>query len=100
MSERTLAHLAASPGWADLAGLDHATTAEIVDQAARFADDVIIPLGRRADAEGCRLQEGRVRTRRSLHAAVAAHRATVIATRHPAERRQGGDPAAPPVPIV
>ncbi|MBB3927408.1 hypothetical protein GGR43_003137 [Sphingobium jiangsuense] len=62
------AHLAALPGWDRLnelmpdAGLDEATVGEILSAAGVFAQEVIEPFGRAADAAGCRMEEGRVRT--------------------------------------
>ena len=57
--------LEGTPGWADQAaraGLDRDDVARILTEAERFADGVLAPLGARADAEGCRLVQGRVRT--------------------------------------
>lgn len=65
MTERMHTLLDATPGWADLAaaaGLDRETTGEILSLAAQLADDKLTTLGQRADAEGCRLEDDRVRT--------------------------------------
>lgn len=60
---QTRALLQATPGWfevAEAAGIDAGTTAEILQAAARFAATELRDLGRRADREGCRLEDGRV----------------------------------------
>jgi hypothetical protein len=48
------------------AGLDEAMLTEIVGSAGTLAQDVIAPFNRRADAQGCRLDNGRVRLRRAI----------------------------------
>lgn len=72
---RTLAALGAVPEWrvlADAAGLDDIGMEAILGEAARFAEVDLLPIGRKADAEGCRLEDGRVRTpegyRQAYHA--------------------------------
>ncbi len=49
----------ATPGFADL---DPDTAAEVLQQAARFASEVLQPLNAPGDREGCRLDGGRVKT--------------------------------------
>jgi alkylation response protein AidB-like acyl-CoA dehydrogenase len=61
--DATLAVLRVTPGWAEVgAGLDDDTVASILGEAEKLARDVLAPLNRRADAEGCRLRDGRVVT--------------------------------------
>ncbi len=43
-------------------GLDAESTTQIIDEAARFAADVLAPHAQAADREGSRLENGRVRT--------------------------------------
>ncbi len=65
MNAHTLALLAVTPGWTDLAarrGIDGDTVGAVIDEAQRFADAILTPLGRLGDAQGCRLEAGRVRT--------------------------------------
>ena len=59
--DATRAALAVTPGFAQ-AGLDDGTVAAILEEAEKFADGTLAPLDRIADAQGCRLAEGRVRT--------------------------------------
>ncbi|HRO10523.1 MAG TPA: acyl-CoA dehydrogenase C-terminal domain-containing protein [Amaricoccus sp.] len=47
------------PGYADL---DRAFTAAILDEAGRIARDVLAPLNATGDRQGCRLENGTVRT--------------------------------------
>ena len=64
-TERMRALLNATPGWSGVAeahGLVDETVGAILDEAARFARERLRPLGRKADAEGCRLVSGRVVT--------------------------------------
>lgn len=51
------------------AGLDEAMLTEIVGSAGTLAHDVIAPFNRRADAQGCQLDNGRVRLAPGHHAA-------------------------------
>jgi alkylation response protein AidB-like acyl-CoA dehydrogenase len=53
------AQWASIPAFADL---DIATTAEVLEQAARFASEVLQPLNAPGDRQGCRLVAGRVKT--------------------------------------
>lgn len=58
-----LLHL--TPGWeaiATAAGLERDDTEMILAEAGRVAEDLLAPLAARADAEGCRVENGRVRT--------------------------------------
>ncbi|WP_017905192.1 acyl-CoA dehydrogenase family protein, partial [Pseudomonas asplenii] len=43
-------------------GLDGETIDGILEQGARFAREVVAPLNRQGDEQGCRLEQGRVRT--------------------------------------
>ncbi len=47
---------------AEAAGLDREGVAQILQEAERLAEDVLVPLGTRADRLGCRLENGRVVT--------------------------------------
>lgn len=55
--------LAATPGWAEQAagaGLEAGDVGQILDQASKLSENLLMPLAARADAEGCRMQDGRV----------------------------------------
>ncbi|MFD1343361.1 acyl-CoA dehydrogenase family protein [Litorisediminicola beolgyonensis] len=55
--------LFATPAWQSLAadaGLEPEDCAAILDEASRLAEDILAPLGATADAEGARLENGRV----------------------------------------
>ncbi|WP_061238273.1 acyl-CoA dehydrogenase [Ectopseudomonas composti] len=57
--------LDAEQDWARLpafAELDHGLAAQVLEQAARFAEDRLAPLNTPGDRQGCRLQNGRVIT--------------------------------------
>ncbi len=54
----SLAHVAKA---GDLAGHDAGLSAEIIQQFAPFAEQVIAPLNQSGDRQGCRLENGRVR---------------------------------------
>ena len=57
--------LDAEQDWARLpafAELDHALAAQVLEQAARFAEDRLAPLNTPGDRQGCRLDNGRVLT--------------------------------------
>jgi alkylation response protein AidB-like acyl-CoA dehydrogenase len=56
---RAPAQWAAVPAFADL---DADTAAEVLQQAARFAAEVLQPINAPGDRQGCRLEGGRVRT--------------------------------------
>ncbi|MFK7853612.1 MAG: acyl-CoA dehydrogenase family protein [Granulosicoccus sp.] len=74
-AERTLALLAATPGWAELAqshDIDDQTVIAVLDEAAKFAREELHPIGVSGDSEGCRLQDGRVITPRGYPDAFAA----------------------------
>ncbi|MCB2143110.1 MAG: acyl-CoA dehydrogenase family protein, partial [Rhodobacteraceae bacterium] len=58
-----------TPGYADL---DRDFTAAILDEAGKIARDVLAPLNASGDAEGCRLENGVVRTPAGFHEAFAA----------------------------
>ena len=60
------------PGYADLAP---DFTAAILDEAGRLARDVLAPLNATGDREGCRLENGVVRTPKGFREAFAAIRA-------------------------
>ncbi|CAD7050029.1 acyl-CoA dehydrogenase [Pseudorhizobium endolithicum] len=64
--ERTLAALAATPGWRLLQqarpDCDDGTVAEILEQAAGFSERVLAPINRVGDRHGARLLNGRVKT--------------------------------------
>jgi alkylation response protein AidB-like acyl-CoA dehydrogenase len=63
-TELILRLLEATPGWAGQAaehGLDSGDARLLLTEAARLADDLLDPLGARADREGCRIEGGRVR---------------------------------------
>ena len=58
--------------WARIAAfaeLDAATAGEVLEQAARFAAEVLQPLNAAGDREGCRLEGGRVKTPQGFPAA-------------------------------
>ncbi len=59
------------PGYGDL---DPATTAPILEEAGRLAAEVLAPLNAVGDAEGCRLENGTVRTPPGFSGAFAAMR--------------------------
>ena len=46
----------------DTAGLDRATAEMIVDEAGKLAEQCLQPLNQSGDAEGCRFEDGVVRT--------------------------------------
>jgi len=54
--------------WADLPqllprkGLEESDVSDVIDQAGRFAAEVLAPIDRCGDKEGCRLENGRVTT--------------------------------------
>ncbi len=54
------------PGYADL---DEAFTAAVLDEAGKLASDVLAPLNAVGDHEGCRLENGVVRTPKGFKAA-------------------------------
>ncbi|GEO84757.1 MULTISPECIES: acyl-CoA dehydrogenase family protein [Alphaproteobacteria] len=65
-AERTLRLLKATPGWTTLCAArpdcDLETAGAILDAARKMAEDTLSALGPRADEQGCRLEEGRVKT--------------------------------------
>ncbi|SDY60810.1 acyl-CoA dehydrogenase family protein [Citreimonas salinaria] len=71
--DRTLAMLAATPGWHRLRelrpDLDDEIAAAVLDGARRLADEVLAPLDDAADREGCRIEAGRVKVPAAYHAA-------------------------------
>lgn len=58
-----------TPAFADL---DADTAAEVLQQAARFATEVLLPINAPGDQQGCRLEGGQVRTPRGYREAWAA----------------------------
>ena len=57
--------LSRTPGWAaqaEAAGLDEVSVTQILEAAETRARDLLEPLAVCADAEGCRIEDGRVRT--------------------------------------
>ncbi|MDB5818496.1 MAG: Acyl-CoA dehydrogenase domain-like [Rhizobacter sp.] len=61
--------------WARLpafAELDAATASQVLEQAGRFASEVIAPINAQGDEQGCRLVDGRVRTPDGFPAAYQA----------------------------
>ncbi|MEQ5872885.1 acyl-CoA dehydrogenase family protein [Sagittula sp. NFXS13] len=63
--ETLLSILNATPGWAEQAAasdLDDTATLHVLSEAAKFARTQLEPLAARADVEGCRIEEGRVKT--------------------------------------
>lgn len=61
--------------WARLpahADLDAATARQVIEEAARFATEVLAPLNARGDLEGCTLADGAVRTPQGFAAAYKA----------------------------
>ncbi|MBF8746720.1 acyl-CoA dehydrogenase C-terminal domain-containing protein [Pseudomonas putida] len=50
-------------------GLDRETLDGILEQGARFASEVVAPLNRNGDEQGCRLQDGKVHTPQGFQAA-------------------------------
>ena len=63
--------LRAVAGAADLPGLDDPLAADIISHFAAFAEGVIAPLDAPGDAQGCRLDNGRVRMPDGFKAAYA-----------------------------
>jgi alkylation response protein AidB-like acyl-CoA dehydrogenase len=55
-----------------LADVDMATTAAVLDEAARFASEVLLPINAPGDREGCALADGGVRTPAGYRAAYRA----------------------------
>ena len=53
------AQWAAMPAFAEL---DAATARQVIDEAARFATEVVAPLNARGDLDGCTWRDGEVRT--------------------------------------
>ncbi|WP_323771255.1 acyl-CoA dehydrogenase family protein [Antarctobacter sp.] len=57
--------LSRTPGWAAQsasAGLDDTAVTQILGETFKLAEETLAPLAARADAEGCRVDNGRVRT--------------------------------------
>ena len=72
MKERILDLMEATPGCMErieAMGLDRTGLSQILGAAGRLADDLLVPLGASADAEGCGLVEGRVVTPKGYGAA-------------------------------
>jgi alkylation response protein AidB-like acyl-CoA dehydrogenase len=55
------------------AELDMDTAASVLDEAAKFASGVLLPLNAAGDAQGCRIEAGRVRTPDGYAAAYRAY---------------------------
>jgi alkylation response protein AidB-like acyl-CoA dehydrogenase len=63
--EQMLKILTATPGWAEQAAavdLDETATLQVLDEAAKFAETRLAPVAAVADEEGCRMENGRVKT--------------------------------------
>jgi alkylation response protein AidB-like acyl-CoA dehydrogenase len=61
--------------WAEVAGfsmLDAETAAQVIEEAGRFAAEVLAPINANGDLEGCHYDEGRVTTPEGFRAAYAA----------------------------
>ncbi|KAA2314701.1 acyl-CoA dehydrogenase [Pseudooceanicola sediminis] len=73
---RTLAALAATPGWAAVCAarddIDDHVVAAILEAAGALTDEVLAPLDRVADQQGCRIGAGRVQVPQAYHAAFRA----------------------------
>ncbi|SFP39968.1 acyl-CoA dehydrogenase family protein [Tranquillimonas alkanivorans] len=71
--DRTLAMLAATPGWHRLQelrqDLDDELATAVLDGARRLSDEVLAPLDDAVDREGCRVENGRVKVPAGYHAA-------------------------------
>lgn len=63
-------HWARTPAFCNL---DAALAAQVLDEAGRFASEVLAPLNAEGDREGCRLIDGRVQTPRGFADAYAAY---------------------------
>ncbi len=73
-TERMQILLQATPGWAELAqthDLDGETIGAILGEAEKLAGSLLTPLGLASDAEGCRIEDGRVIVPECYHAAFA-----------------------------
>lgn len=75
-----LAQIEAAPGLARLRSLsagaaqaDPSTIESVLREAARFCEDVLVPLNEACDREGCKLVEGRVRLSPAYRAAWRAY---------------------------
>ncbi|WP_417210014.1 acyl-CoA dehydrogenase family protein [Antarctobacter sp.] len=67
--------LSRTPGWAaqsTAAGLDDTAVTQILAETFKLAEETLTPLAARADAEGCRIDKGRVRTPEGYGAAYRA----------------------------
>lgn len=63
MNELILGLMGATPGCLErieAAGLDRTDLSQILDEAGRLADAILVPLGASADSEGCALVNGRM----------------------------------------
>ncbi len=68
--------LGAPASWArcgPLAECDIDTTAAVLEEAARFVREVVLPLNAKGDAEGCTLEDGKVTTPAGFRAAYQAY---------------------------
>ena len=74
-ADRTRVLMRSTPGWAKISethDLDDDTIGAILEEAAKLSRDVLTPVGLAGDAEGCILQDGRVKVPECYHAAFAA----------------------------
>ena len=77
----------------DLAHADGETLAALLEEAGRFAEEVVAPTNRDGDHEGARIQDGGVVTPASFHTAYERYVASGWgAMQHPEEHGGGGFP--------
>ncbi len=92
----TLTHvvpLASLHGLPGLVDADDETLAALLEQAGRFAEEVVAPTNRDGDREGARIVDGGVVTPASFHTAYARYVASGWgAMQHPEEHGGGGFP--------
>jgi alkylation response protein AidB-like acyl-CoA dehydrogenase len=92
----TLDHVAPLSSLADVPGFAHAdseTLGALLEEAGRFAEEVVAPTNRDGDHEGARVVDGGVVTPASFHAAYERYVASGWgAMQHPEEHGGGGFP--------